>query len=237
MGEKIMVDQRFCGPPDSANGGYICGLVAGFIEGTAGITLRKPPPLGRELDVECTNDRSVILRDGDVVLAEGQPASLDLDVPSPPTYAEAVEASKLSPAHNKTAFSYCFVCGCERAECDGLRIFAGPVTGNEIVAAPWVPDISLSDDGGIVKREFLWAALDCPGGYAFFTQGFKIMLLGRLVANVTGHVKAGEKCTVIGWRISEEGRKSYAGSALFSESGELCAVGRSTWIELKFDGA
>jgi hypothetical protein len=34
----------------------------------------------------------------------------------------------------------------------------------------------------------------------------------------------------MGWRTGEEGRKRFAGSALFTPDGELLAAARSTWI-------
>jgi hypothetical protein len=41
--EAIHIDRRFCGPPDSGNGGYVCGRVAEA----------RRPVAGREL-VACT---------------------------------------------------------------------------------------------------------------------------------------------------------------------------------------
>jgi len=49
--KSVMIEQRFCGPPRSANGGYVCGLVASYIEGSAEVTLMAPPPLNRRLDI------------------------------------------------------------------------------------------------------------------------------------------------------------------------------------------
>jgi hypothetical protein len=46
MTGSLNVARRFCGPPDSGNGGYVCGFIAGFVEGAAEVTLRLPPPLG-----------------------------------------------------------------------------------------------------------------------------------------------------------------------------------------------
>jgi hypothetical protein len=45
MTGSLSVARRFCGPPDSGNGGYVCGFFVGFVEG-AEVTLRLPPPLG-----------------------------------------------------------------------------------------------------------------------------------------------------------------------------------------------
>jgi hypothetical protein len=38
------------------------------------------------------------------------------------------------------------------------------------------------------------------------------------------------EAVVIGWSLGEDGRKRYAGSALFDEAGTLLAAARSTWI-------
>ena len=40
----------------------------------------------------------------------------------------------------------------------------------------------------------------------------------------------GEAHVVIGWRIGEDGRKRFAGSALYTANGDLVAHARSTWI-------
>jgi hypothetical protein len=50
VGEQgLRIEERYRGPPDSGNGGYVCGLVAGFLGGSAEVTLRRPPPLDRTL--------------------------------------------------------------------------------------------------------------------------------------------------------------------------------------------
>ena len=41
----LVIGARFCGPPQSANGGYFCGRVAALAEGTVTVRLRVPPPL------------------------------------------------------------------------------------------------------------------------------------------------------------------------------------------------
>jgi len=40
----------------------------------------------------------------------------------------------------------------------------------------------------------------------------------------------GERCVVTGWPLGEEGRKLYAGTALYGEDGRLLACARATWI-------
>ena len=59
------------------------------------------------------------------------------------------------------------------------------------------------------------------------------MVLGEMHAHVDRRVHVGESCTVIGWKIGVEGRKHYAGTAIFDQDGELCARARATWIELQ----
>ena len=35
----MLVSSRFCGPPDSGNGGYVAGLVAEYVDGDAEVKL------------------------------------------------------------------------------------------------------------------------------------------------------------------------------------------------------
>ena len=61
----------------------------------------------------------------------------ELDVRSRSRVAEAEEASKRYAGFEHHAYPTCFTCGPARE--DGLGIFAGPVAGRELVAAPWTP--------------------------------------------------------------------------------------------------
>jgi hypothetical protein len=218
---ELVVDPRFNGPPGSGNGGYTCGLVARLLDGPAEVTLRRPPPLGRPLRVESADGR-VEVRDGDELVAEAVPAHVDLDVPEPVSVADAEAASRGYPGFERHAFPTCFVCGPERAPGDGLRIFASPLDG--IVAAPWTP----VETG----PELVWAVLDCPGAYALEWEGRSEILLGRLHGRVDRVPARGERCVVVGWPLGWEGRKGYAGTAVFSDDrGDLLARARATWIE------
>ena len=53
MTSSIIIDRRYCGPPNSGNGGYVCGRLARHISvGTPDgveVTLRAPPPLDKRL--------------------------------------------------------------------------------------------------------------------------------------------------------------------------------------------
>jgi hypothetical protein len=214
---EIVIDPRFCGPDESGNGGYSCGLLAREIGAPAEVTLRLPPPLARPLEFD-----GVRLRDGDDVVAEARRAEIAFDPPAPVTFAEA-EAAQAPDLDSP--FPHCFVCGHARAPGDGLRIFAGPVDARDVVAAPWTPR------EGEIGPEFVWAALDCPGAYATGAQGRGAIVLGRLGARVDRIPHPGERCVVMGWPLGSEGRKHYAGTALYTAEGELLGVARATWIE------
>jgi hypothetical protein len=62
------------------------------------------------------------------------------------------------------------------------------------------------------------------------------MLLAQFTVQRERLVRVDEPCMVIGWRISSNGRKHEAGTALFGEDGELCARARAIWIEPRGTG-
>lgn len=229
--ETITISRRFCGPSNSGNGGYVCGRIARHISGPATVRLFLPPPLETELQIKAI-ENVVKLFHGSELIAEGRSATIDLTLPESPSISEAKEASKSYLGFTDHRFPRCFVCGPFREEGDGMRIFAGPIQESSVVAAPWIVDASLDKESRI-PDEFLWAALDCPSGFAVLpVQEGMTIVLGQQSASIYGSVRAGEKCVVTGWPIRVEGRKHMAGSTVFSEAGEAVASGRSTWIEV-----
>jgi hypothetical protein len=227
----LTIASRYKGPPASGNGGYVCGLIAVTVQADLRVRLLSPPPLDTPLELEPEGDGAWVLASAAGPVARAVAGRLELDVPGPPQYVQAVWASQHYPGFREHAFPECFVCGPHRRRGDGLRIFPGMLdTG--IVAAPWLPADNLDGGDGKVAVEFLWAALDCPGYFAV-SGGRRVMVLGEMQAHVDRRVHVGEPCTVIGWKIGAEGRKHYAGTAIFDEDGELCARARATWIELE----
>ena len=77
--KTITIGRRFCGPPNSGNGGYVCGMLARHIAGPAEVALRAPTPLDRPLDAVSKDDGVWQLRDGETVIATGRPASIELE--------------------------------------------------------------------------------------------------------------------------------------------------------------
>jgi hypothetical protein len=213
----MIIPSRFNGPPDSANGGYACGLLSEALGGGFEVTLRRPPPLDVELDLV-----GFELKQGDTVIAEARRApSIPIEAPAPVSLEEAEEASKRYAGLKDHAYNTCFTCGPARV--DGLRVFAGAVEGREgIVASPWTPRE--------VRPEIVWAALDCPSGWAVDDFSREGVLLGRMACGIHEMPTLGKPHVILGWRLGEDGRKRYAGSGLYTADGRLLAVARSTWI-------
>lgn len=227
--ETFSIDRRFRGPAQSGNGGYVCGRIARHVPGTATVRLAIPPPLDTPLQVDVT-EGGVRLLSGTTLVGEGRAAELDIAPPAPLSFEAASESSKHYHGFEHHTFPNCFVCGPQRQPGDGLRIFAGAVEGREVVAAPWIVHESL---GTPTASEFLWAALDCPSGFALWSprEGTTVVL-GQLTGSIRGQVMPGEKCVAMGWPLHVEGRKRFAGSAVYSAAGELVALARATWIEV-----
>jgi hypothetical protein len=64
-------------------------------------------------------------------------------------------------------------------------------------------------------------------------EGRGDIVLGRMTARVDRVPDVGEECVVTSWPLGEDGRKLYAGTALFAADGELLARARQTWIAPK----
>ena len=228
---SIIIERRFCGPPESGNGGYVSGRLAAFIEGPALVRLQVPPPLGVEMTVRKAAG-GVELVHGARVIAWARASEVALHVPAAPRYEEAETAARAFRGFQSHPFPRCFVCGPDRGSGDGLRLFAGPAGRENVVAAPWTPDASLGDSSGRIRPEFLWAALDCPGAFSFEPAAGSPVVLGEMAAALSGPVMAGERCVVIGWEMTRDGRRHHTGTALFSASGERRGVARATWFEI-----
>jgi hypothetical protein len=231
MADHVIIPARFSGPPQAANGGYACGTVARLLGGgDAEVTLRRPLHLDVPIPVLLHGPDQIELHDDGALAAEGVARTVDAPVPPPVGLAAAeLAATAYRGFEPGGTYPYCFVCGPARQ--DGLRIFAGPVAGTDLVAAPWVPDASVTDPDGTVPHEIVWASLDCPSFFAAAESGV-VALLGRMAGRIHAEVRGGQAHVVVAMRVAVEGRKRIGASALYTADGELCASSLATWITI-----
>lgn len=249
--DTIVIPERFRGPPRSGNGGYVCGAYGELLAGgeyalphmqAAEVTLRAPTPLDIPLAVE-RGEGGLRIRHGETLIAEAVLTTLAIEVPPAPSYAEALAARERSPSFARNASRLlperigvhptCFCCGAEHD--DGLEVYAAPLRDGALVAAAWQTREAWADAGGMVPPRFVWTALDCPGQFAYYAGGIRTGMLGRLAARIERPIHAGEACVVTGWRMNVEGRRHYAGTAVFNQAGELCAYGKAIWVGRRSD--
>jgi hypothetical protein len=236
----LLIAPRFCGPPGSGNGGYVCGRVAAYAapgaDGPVTVTLRQPPPLGTPMTVERPAEGALRVHCDDTLIAEAAtaPDAPALEVPATVTMAQAHVVAGRARYYADPVFPGCFVCGMSRGPGDGLRIFPGPLPGQSLWAAPWTPEESVTDIGGSVRPEVVWAALDCPSGIAAAEAadlaGDTAILLGRMTASLAAPPAAGDACRVVAWPAGRDGRKLTAGSALLGPGGEVLAAAKTVWL-------
>ncbi|MEU4223305.1 hypothetical protein AB0F17_03325 [Nonomuraea sp. NPDC026600] len=233
----IHFESRFCGPPGVANGGFACGSLAALADGPAEVTLHRPPPLDRPLEVRGDADGGLLMEDRDGMLlatVRRNTAEIDLEAPAAITLAQARAAADRATYYGDPVFPGCFVCGPDRAAGDGLGILSGPVNGTGTCAAPWTPDSSVAGDDGRVRAAVVWAALDCPSGLAALEAaglpGGTAIVLGRMRARIDALPHAGEACHVVGWPLRRSGRTLSAASVLVGPGGRVMAAARTVWV-------
>ncbi len=239
----MRIDSRFCGPPNSGNGGYTAGRVASLIRGPAEVDSASSAS-ARDRTGSRGPGRGAVLRGSDGnVIAEGVPHELELDVPVAVSWEQAQHATshyigfRDHPLSRLLRVRSSPRCGARTRS----RSFPGAMrdsAGRSVVAAPFRPPAELADEAGLLEPEFVWAALDCPSwfGHAAFAANVPKILLGRLAVRITRRPRAGvdgERCVVMGWGLGQQGRRITCGSALYDEQGECLARGKAVWIELK----
>jgi hypothetical protein len=228
---ELTINGRFMGPPTMGNGGYVAGLLARPLGNQAQVRLHRSVPVDRPLRWQQAVSGQIRLCDGAALIAEANPAYLGMSIPRRPAYAAVAAAQQAQPYGSDHPFPDCFVCGPNRSGGDGLGLQPIYLPQYDLVAATWLPDESLANGEGLVAAEFLWAALDCPGGMAAVGQRPRPILMGQMTARVTEGIRAGERCLVLGWLIDRQGRKHIVGTALFNENGDVCGRACAIWLE------
>lgn len=232
---SLTVARRFCGPPASGNGGYVAGLVAPHVHPSdpVTVTLRKPPPLEVVMQVVSDDGDRVALNDGDLLIAEATTGSFIGDPVLPVPLDDAYAAHEKYQGLDDPTFQSCFVCGLSRE--DGLRLMSGP-TSADSTACVWTPDASLAATPGDDKAafEFVWAALDCPGGWTTDMLA-RPLVLGRMTAQVQALPGIGEPVVVVGEHTSTTGRKTMTSTSAYAADGSLLGRAEQTWIAIDGD--
>lgn len=231
----VTIPRQFNGPPDSGNGGWVCGLVAQARldeghDGPVTSRLRMPPPLDTPLAWEHDPAETRLMTHGGAVVGTSGAGSFTRDVPRFVDDATVRAGLAAYPGFTHHPFDQCFTCGTARGEGDGLRIFSGPI-GDDLTAAPWDVHESFAEADGTVGLPVAWAALDCPGGWAadFSSQP---MVLGTMTAEVYSSPVAGRTYHAVGHLAARDGRKFFTGTALYTPDGDLVGRAEQVWIQI-----
>jgi hypothetical protein len=234
LSSKVTVAAQFRGPPNSGNGGYVCGLMAREIEGVSTALLRAPPPLDTPLDLTIEDGVVRILGDGGQLIGEARAGGAEnlTQPPAPPSVEAARIAGDGFPGLTRPFHPICFTCGDKLEDGYGLRLFTGQVEGmaDGVVAGAWTVHENFADADGLAPTEVVWAALDCPGSVSWVVTGAGGGLLGTMTCEVLRRPAVGETTVVVAWPIERSGRKLISGTALFSADGELMARSHQIWI-------
>lgn len=230
----LTIARQFCGPPNSGNGGFVCGAISESLPAPATAVLRAPIPLDAALELTVADGVAKLTGAEGVLIGEAGPAKVELPTPPPSPGLEAARAAAGRYIGLRERFHpICFTCGPEREDGDGLRVFTGQVEGAEpgVVAGLWTPHAAFGDAGGKIGAAVVWAALDCPGYFAWVERlGRQGALLGTMTGEVLRAPKVGEELIVLAWPIEQDGRKLVSGVALYGADGELMARGHQVWI-------
>ncbi|MCW5748641.1 MAG: hypothetical protein KIT36_20800 [Alphaproteobacteria bacterium] len=232
-GQTIVIDQRFNGPRLSGNGGYVAGVVAQHVDrdGAVEVTLRAPVPLDTAMTLRPDGDGRHALTHAGRLICEARAVALDLDPPGLQDWSTAEHLSATGGSGADSDFQWCLVCGRGRAVGDGLRVLGQRVGTTPVSLSIYRPHTAHAAADGRIDSAFLWGTLDCPGAWAVQeADDLRPAMTGRMTGRVMYRPEPGEDCMVVGWRLGAQGRKLFAGTALYTRTGILCAMAATTWI-------
>ena len=164
-----------------------------------------------------------------MVTASREP--LDIDIPAPPTLAEALGCGAAIQRPLPSYLPGCFVCGPERSgwRRDAHLSRASFTTRRDVsrrhglrtIRSPTTRASSGPNSCGRLSTALATLPPGTPRGWR---------LLGKMSAVVHRKARVGEPLIVTGWPIDSEGRKHRVGCALHDANGELVAAATATWI-------
>ncbi len=246
---QVSINSIYNGPVNCGNGGYISGLLAGFIDGDAEIRINAAFPVETPLQVRNT-DEGIGVYLNDKMLGSARSINLELSIPTPPDLTSARAASQRFDFIHTSDPKGCYVCSPTRSTENGLRIFCGALdsvveadpsarweslTKQNIIATVWRPAVNLCNSEGSIANIYVWSALDCPGGYAIKAAepNAGVQLLGTCSGSIKTPLSSGQNYIISSWKTSpNSGRKRFMGVAIHDTAGKLMACAKQIWIDV-----
>ncbi|MBM9499067.1 hypothetical protein JWG44_02210 [Leptospira sp. 201903071] len=240
--ESIEINEKYCGPPMSGNGGYIAGITANQIQNEAAvIKIKAPGPLNESLYYSrdpISKGIKLLSKETNLVIAEAKEDS-DFFMDFPELNSSTLEGIQ-NPEEEylgfqKHPFPTCFVCGPKRNHEDGMRIFSAKIKDQDgfthLHGAFWNPWKDLSDLDGKIRNEIVWAALDCPGGFAVSYVDPTMIVLVKLRGRLLESIFAELPYAILSWEIGRNRRQRIAGTAIYRVEDRKCvAYSEALWM-------
>ena len=246
ISEQLVVPSRFCGPPDSGNGGWTAGALATHLTRecpdnradewpTVEVSLRQPPPLDSPmlLTEEDGVTSAVLRRCRDRQRPPGARPSCSTSTRCPTTWRwPPRRRTPVTPSTRSRPASPAAPAATRATGC-GSSPGSSAVSA---VAATWRPDPSLAEDFHTyvdtpprASVAATWAALDCVGGWAGDLTD-RLMVLGRMTARIDTLPVIGEEHVVVGAKRGAEGRKTFTSATLYDADSRIVATAEHIWI-------
>ena len=244
MQDTVVIPSRFRGPPQSGNGGYVSGVFAELLPKHPGqapeITLRSPIPLDTTMTVKRVSSETpeIDIFNHETLIAECRLIDspfFDFIVPPCPDPVQIEAAMPSSLAFTQTSTHYCLT----KRDSTRSVFVAGSKPKTGCTSTPHPLTKVMSPRFGKPKRHGpstakylrhsygqLWIALPNLRYECIHPNGVD----GQDVCGGSRLTTAGATLIVSAWTIAVQGKKHFAGAALFDETGDLIARATTLWI-------
>jgi hypothetical protein len=134
---KVTIARQFCGPPNSGNGGYVCGMIAKALDGPAKAVLRAPVPLDIELALEDAEGAIQLSSAEGLLIGMAAPGDAAV-LPEPPASAIRRENSESTRSASPAAWTAprAMACGSSPARSRARRKAMWPASGRRTPPSP-----------------------------------------------------------------------------------------------------